>query len=113
MDVAGDERLLVHEQAVKADRGGDALAAKPRQRGARALECLVAADAVNDELGDHGIVIGRHLLPLAHRAVEAYPGPCRRPPHVEPARCRGEPVAPVLGVDAELDGMAARGWLAG
>ncbi len=76
------------------------------ERRGQAGERLLAIGAVDDDLGEHRIVVRRHLRTRADPGVDAHP---RRERHLrQQPRARPEPALGVLGVHAHLDGMAAR-----
>ena len=78
-----------------------------RQGAPRALQRLGAVAAGDDELGDEGVERARDGLALLVAAVEPDARALRRVPLGQRAGRRHEVGAAVLGVDAELDGVAA------
>ncbi len=75
------------------------------ERPAQPHQAFVAGLAVDDELRDQAVVIGRHGVALIERAVDAHAEPARRVVIGDPARRRAEALG-VLGVDPAFDGMA-------
>ena len=84
----------------------DAVDEELLERPARAREALLAVAPPDDELAEQAVVERRHHVALVDVAVEAHPRTARRDP------LRDEPgdgmkfFRRVLGVDAELDGVA-------
>ena len=70
---------------------------------------LVAVRAVGDQLGDHRVVVHRHLAALEHAGVDAhFAGALRRRAELDEPPGRGQEAARrILGVDPRLDRPAA------
>ena len=62
--------------------------------------------AVDDQLGDHRVVVGRHAVAGAGVAVDAHAEAARQLPAGDAAR-RGREGSGVFGVDAALERVAA------
>ena len=77
------------------------------QRPAGALERLLAAGAGHDELGDERVECLRNGLPGGVAGIKANTGAGRLPQAGDGAGSRQETAPGVLGVDAELDRVAA------
>src|SRR5262245_20718874 len=69
------------------------------ERAAQTHQALVTAVAVNDQLGNQAVVIGRYLIAMIERAVDAHPEPAGRMIIGHSARRRHESVW-AFGVDA-------------
>ena len=67
-----------------------------------------AVGAPDDELAQQRIVVRRHLVAAVQVAVHAHARAAWRQVVLDHARLRPEVVLRVLGVDAELDGVAAQ-----
>ena len=102
-----DVRRVVDDRAVERDDGRHAVDDELGQRAAAALERLGAVAAGDDELGDQRVEGAGDRLAVLVPAVETYAGALRRLPRRQRAGRRHEVAAAVLGVDAELDGVAA------
>ena len=79
-------------------------------RSARAIRAIAvgAILAPGDQLRDQRVVVDRHRVARAHAAVVAHAGPGRRAQAAHQAGRRHEALVRILGVDAALDGVAAR-----
>ena len=66
---------------------------------------------MHDQLRDEAVVVGRHLVALIKRAVDAYAEPARRMVFADAAGRRAE-IGRALGVDAAFDGVAAEAHIA-
>ena len=113
MDIgaAFDEARIHHQIAVQRDIGFDAFDQRFAQRRAHARHGLLAGVAVNDELGNHRVVVGRYAVVGVKVAVHPHARPARRVPQGDAAR-RGCEFVGVFGVDAALERMAAHGDVA-
>ena len=89
------------KRKVRRDAADLRLLQRPRQ----AVERLLACVAGRDELGDHRVVRGTDLVPLAHTGVDADPLGQSQP--LEPAGLRQER-ARILRIQPDLDRMAAQ-----
>src|SRR5271169_1781252 len=100
--IAVDEICGVDQSLMQWDRRFDAADHVFLERPAQPHQTFVAGLAMDDQLGDQAVVVGRHLVPLVERAVDA---------HAEPARGviigdsagRWTKGLGVFGVDAALD----------
>src|ERR1700757_1513716 len=63
---------------VQRDRRFDAADHIFLERPAQPHQAFVAAPAVDHELRDQAVVIGRHFVAMIKRTVDAYPGTARR-----------------------------------
>ena len=87
--------------------GGDAVDAGVGQRGRQAGHGLGPGGGVDDDLGQHGVVVGAHHAAGRHPGVDAHAGPVRGEGEgVEVAGRRQPPGGRVLGIEAGLDGVA-------
>src|SRR5271167_646367 len=105
--VAVDELGGADQPLMERDGGLDAADHVFLEGAAQPHQALVAALAVNDELCDQAVVVGRHLVALIEGAVDAHAEPARRMIIGHPARRRREGVG-ALGVDAAFDRVAAQ-----
>ena len=109
---SGDHLVLV-EQAEEERFGGGAAVDDHRrltQCGAQPGECFVAVAAPGDDLGDHGIVVGGNDIALGDAGVDAQTGAEGELEQLHRARCRGEPVVGVLGVQTRFHSMPELRW---
>ena len=74
----------------------DSARCKPGQR-------LVAVAAPREDLGDHGVELGRDPVALRHARVDADAGPGRQPQQADAARGGRESATRILCVEAGLD----------
>jgi hypothetical protein len=77
------------------------------ERPLHALQRFLAIASVRDELGEHRIIVNRHIQAVAQRAVDADAGALRLTDAQDAARGRQELVLGILGVDAAFERMAA------
>ncbi len=105
--LAGEGRLLDHGPMERQHRG-HALDLELGQRPAGTLERLGPGGAGDDELGHQGVEGARHGLALLIAGVDPDAGAGGGVPAGDGAGGGQESAPRVLGVDAELDGMAAR-----
>ena len=77
-------------------------------RAAQARDRLLARGAVGDDLGQHRVEVGGHGVALGEAGVDADAGAGRQPQQADPAGGGGEAARRVLGVQADLDRVAAR-----
>ena len=103
--VAGDDVRLLDQALEEGERGLDAVDDELVDRAAQALQALVAGAAVDDELADQGVVVGRDRVALVDRAIDADADAAGRVVEGDLAG-RGGKGLRVLGVDADLDGVA-------
>ena len=97
-----EQEALVGRAVLDRDhRVGDG-AAQPGDR-------LLARVAVGDDLRDHRVELRRDAVALGDAAVDADARAGRQAQERDPARRRREAAAGVLGVEADLDGVAAGG----
>ena len=76
--VAGAEFGRFHDAAVQRQRRADALDRELGQRAAHPRDGLGARRRVDDQLGDHAVVIGRHDIAGVQRAIDAHAEAARR-----------------------------------
>ena len=76
-----------------------------RQAALQPHQAFVAVAAVDDQLADQAVVVGRDAIALVDAAVDAHAEAARRVV-VGDGAGRGREGARVLGVDAALDGVA-------
>ena len=102
-----DVRRVGDDRAVERDHGRHAVDHELVERAPRALERLGAVAAGDDQLGDEGVERAGDGLALLVAAVEADAGAAGRVPGGRGCRGGHEVAAAVLGVDPELDRVAA------
>ena len=80
----------------------------PRARFMRAMAISRVARG-DDELGDHRVVVRRHGVAGIDVGIHAHALAAGGIPEIDGAGAGGEVVEGILGIDAALDGVAARG----
>jgi hypothetical protein len=110
VDLAGAQLRAAQELQQEALVGRALVDRDHRVRDGAAQPCdrLRPGVAVGDDLGHHRVELRRHGVALGHAAVDAHAGPGGQPQQRDAAGRGGEPAARVLGVQAHLDGVAAR-----
>src|SRR5690554_2339494 len=98
---------ILHELAVQWNIGLHAFYDHFRQGDLHAGNRLFARVAIGDELGNHGVVIGRHHVAGEHMRIHAHARTARRMPVGNAARA-GRELERVFGIDAALDGVPAK-----
>ncbi len=108
MDVhaAFAERGVVHEFEVEADGGVEGIDAEFAERAPGAFDGVESVVAVDDELGDHGVVVRRDAVAGDDVGIDADAGAAGDFEAFDLSRARHESSAPVLGVDPAFDGVA-------
>ena len=101
------ETWLAEQRAMKAEQRLDTADLELLERAQHAPACVLAVDAVDDELREQGVVERRHLGPCLDTGVHAHPRPRRLAVARDPPRRRQEARRRILGIDAALDRMAA------
>lgn len=102
VEVAGGEDF-----ALQRDGGLDAFDNEFTEGAAHAPDGDVAGGSGDDQLGDHGVIVGRDFIARVHVGIDAYATATGGVPQVDLARAGGEVAGRVLGVDAALNGVAA------
>ena len=103
--ITGAEGLGGDDPLVEGDGGLHPLDDKFFQRALQAADAAVAIGAVNDQLADHAVVIGRHLITSVEAAIDADMHSAGRDIVFHQAGRGGESLR-VLGIDAAFDRMA-------
>src|SRR5690606_32730656 len=70
--VARDDLGLLDEPLEEGERGLDAVDDELVDGAAQAMQAFGAGAAVNDQLADEAVVVGRDRVALIHRAVDAH-----------------------------------------
>src|SRR5262249_20719264 len=102
-----NERFVVEQGAMELDIGGGAFDDEFVEGNPRPSDGARGVGAPDDELAEKRIVIGRDLVAVVKVRVHAHPRAARRAEAVDDAGLRAEVATHVLGVDAELDRVAA------
>jgi hypothetical protein len=105
--IALDEFRRDCETLVQRDRRVDPADHIFLERAPQSHQAFVAALAVDDQLGDEAVVVGRHLIAVVQRAIDANAEPTGRMITGDPAG-RGPESVGVLGIDAALDRVTAQ-----
>src|SRR5207244_3846408 len=87
--------------------GAAADADRPIEPGREPLERLATIAAVGHDLGEHRVEVATDLIPLVDPRVDADAIPDRPGESLDATRCRQEPRFGILGVEPDLDRMAA------
>ena len=103
-EAAGAEHGVFEQAQVERDRGLDPLDDGLGERAPHAVDRLRAVGALDDDLGDEGVVDGRDRVAGHEVAVYADPRASGGNPRGDPSRIRGEGVG-IFGVDPTLDGV--------
>jgi len=105
---AVDDLGLVQQVEQEALVGGAALDddGRLRERPAQPGQCLVPGGAEGDDLGDHGVEVGRNQVAAGETGVHPDPGTGRQVEQRDPARRRREVPVGILGVEPGLDRVA-------
>ena len=98
---------MVHHRAVEGQHRGDAIDLEFGQGATRANDGLLAGGAGDDQLGHHRVEGAGHHRATFHAAVQAYAGAARGAEFADLARGGQKALAGILGVDAELEAVAA------
>ena len=103
-----EERVVLEQRAVDLDVRGDAVDEQLLERGPAAGDRRLAVRAPDDELAEQRVVVRRHLVARVEVRVHPDARAARGVVALDDAGAGPEVVRRVLGVDAELDGVAAR-----
>src|SRR5690606_8316561 len=106
IDVGADEVAVAHQIDVEGDRGRDRVDGQLSQGAFERADRLVSGGLVDDELGDHGVVVGRYAVAGVAVGVDADAGAAGQVELVNHAGTGREILCRVFGVDADLDGVA-------
>src|SRR5262245_14398784 len=97
---------MVEDLFVKWDGGLDAVHREFGQGSAHGGDSLGPVGLVDEQLGNHRIIVGWYAISSHDMGVEANAGPAGCTPDLDQAGRRAEVVGRVLGVDAALNGGA-------
>ena len=103
-----EERLVPQQRPVERDVGLQSVHDELVERDPRSRDGRVAVGTPHDELAEERIVIRRHLVAAVEVALDAHAEPAGRHVALDDADLRAEVGTHVLGVDAELDRVAAQ-----
>ena len=106
--VAGGERRVFGDRDEERHIGGHAEHHIVAQRGEQSLPRRLAVRAPHRDLGQQRIVVDRHLVAGADPRVDADAGRARLAQMHDATGAGQEVLRRILGVDAALDGVAAR-----
>ena len=109
VDVPGPELGVAQHPHEQVPVGGDAVDAGARQGVGEHPGGVLAGGGPGDDLGQHGVVVRRHLGAVLDAAVDAHPGSGGDRESVEAAGRRLPGPRRVLGVQARFDGVAGEG----
>ena len=112
VEIARGKGRMGGDAAEEFDVGDDAGQVDVGQRALEAAQGLAAIALPDHQLGDHGIVVGRHQIALDNAGVDPHVRPLGR--HLQPFQAAGrgqEAFSRVLGIKPHLDGVALAGHL--
>ena len=107
VEVAGDEVGILENTLEQRDRGGDADDLVLLERPSHPPQRDRPVGAPGDQLGDHRVIVDRHLIALVQRGIVANAGAAGHSQSLDQAGRRSEVRRRVLGVEPAFDRMAA------
>lgn len=109
--IAVDKVRLIDDQAVQGQRGIDAADHELLKTATQAQQTFVAAGAMDDQLGNHAVIIGRHAITIVKGAIDAN-AKASRGVKAGYLAGRGQERFRILGIDTALNGVAGEGDIA-